>query len=85
MLGIVGYTVMPPFVAHGIPFVGEDVMNAELERYHGMLERVETAEPLFFHKSQDMDGYRLRSDIEPATPGQHRGPRLHMKSDVIPE
>ncbi len=27
--------------------------------------------------------YRLRPDIEPATPGQHRGRRLHVPEDDI--
>lgn len=84
ILGIVGYTVMPPFVAHGIPFIGEEAMNAELDRYHHMLENIETTEPLKFHGARDFENYRLRPGIQPATPGQHRGPRLHMKSDVIP-
>ena len=84
ILGIVGYTVLPPFVAHGIPFVGDDAMHAELDRYHEMLENIETAEPLYFHKTGDFENYRLQSGIDPATPGQHRGPRLHMKQDVIP-
>ncbi len=78
ILGIVGYTVMPPFVAHGIPFVGEAAMNAELDRYHTMLEDIDRARPLFFHRAGDFANYRLRSDIEPATPGQHRGKRRHM-------
>jgi len=85
ILGIVGYTVMPPFVAHGIPFIGEDAMNAELDRYHRMLENVQSAEPLFFHNADQIDNYRLKQGIQPATPGQHRGQRLHMKDDVIPE
>lgn len=82
--GILGYTVLPPFVAHGIPFIGEDAMNAELDPYHAMLESVESVEPLHFHKAEEFENYRLRPEIEPATPGQHRGPRLHMKQDVIP-
>lgn len=78
MLGILGYTVLPPFAAHGIPFVGEAAMDAELERFHAMLDNLETAEPLYFHSADHYDNYRLRDNIEPATPGQHRGPRRHM-------
>lgn len=83
ILGIVGYTVMPPFVAHGIPFVGEDAMNAELDRYQKMLEEIETTKPLFFHGADQIENYRLRPEIEPATPGQHRSPRFHMPDDPV--
>ncbi len=82
ILGIVGYTVMPPFVAHGIPFIGEAAMNAELDRYHGMLKNVHSAEPLYFHTAEQIENYRLKQDVEPATPGQHRGRRLHMKDEA---
>lgn len=85
ILGIVGYTVMPPFVAHGIPFIGEEAMNAELDRYHAMLEHIDTVRPLYFHTADQMENYRLRPEIEPATPGQHRGPRSHMLADSIPK
>lgn len=84
ILGIVGYTVMPPFVAHGIPFVGDEIMQAELDRYHRMLEDIDTTEPLFFHNSSEIENYRLRADIEPRTPGQHRGARLHLPEDEAP-
>lgn len=82
ILGIVGYTVMPPFVTHGIPFVGEDTMRSELERYQQMLENLDTTSPLFFHTADQVENYRLRKDVDPATPGQHRGPRLHMQDDA---
>ena len=78
MLAILGYTVMPPFVAHGIPFVGEEIMNQELDRFQAMLEALPTAEPLKFHPPEDFEAYRLRKGLEPRTPGQHRGRRLHM-------
>lgn len=78
MLAIVGYRVMPPFVTHGIPFVGEAEMDAELARYQQMLERLDETPPLFFHPAGEIEGYRLRPDVRPATPGQHRGPRYHM-------
>lgn len=85
MLGILGYTVMPPFVAHGIPFIGEAAMNLELDRFHAMLEALPTAKPLKFHPPGDYEGYRLRKGVEPATPGQHRGRRLHMQQPDEPE
>lgn len=78
-LAIVGYSVVPPFVSYGIPYVGKKVMDAELERFAAMLAEADQVEPLFFHGSADIEGHRLRADIMPATPAQHRGPRLHMK------
>jgi len=34
--------------------------------------------PLFFHPLDHVGpDYRLRADVEPATPGQQRGPRRH--------
>jgi len=76
--------VMPPFVAHGIPYIGEEAMNVELDRYHAMLENIETTPPLFFHTADQIENYRLRPEIEPATPGQHRGARLHMPDEPTP-
>jgi NAD(P)H dehydrogenase (quinone) len=77
-LALCGYSVLPPFVAHGIPFVGEEAMVAELERYRESLRNIETVEPLFFHMGDDIEGNRLAAGVEPRTPGQHRGPRHHM-------
>ena len=78
ILALCGYSVLPPFIAHGIPFVGEPAMQAELERYRAELRALESTKPLFFHSSQDIENHQLRADVEPATPGQHRGPRLHL-------
>ena len=49
VLALCGYSVMPPFIAHGIPFCGEEVMAAELDRYRRHLAEIESLEPLFFH------------------------------------
>ncbi|MDP6436436.1 MAG: NAD(P)H-dependent oxidoreductase [Gammaproteobacteria bacterium] len=78
VLALCGYSVLPPFVAHGIPFCGEEAMAAQLEIYRDRLRSLESTEPLFFHMGDDLDEYRLRPDVEPRTPGQHRGPRYHM-------
>jgi NAD(P)H dehydrogenase (quinone) len=78
VLALCGFSVLPPFIAHGIPFVGEEAMAAELERFKQRLLTIDTTEPLFFHSSDEIVDYRLAPDIEPATPGQHRGPRRHM-------
>jgi NAD(P)H dehydrogenase (quinone) len=78
ILALVGYSVLPPFISYGIPFVGESAMHAEIERYRRRLSAIESDEPLFFHPGADIQNYRLVPDIEPATPGQHRGPRMHL-------
>jgi len=78
VLALCGYSVMPPFIAHGIPFVGAAAMDADLERYRQHLLEIATMKPLYFHPDSDIEGYRLRADIEPATPGQHRGRRWHL-------
>ncbi len=78
VLALCGYSVLPPFIAHGIPFIGEPAMESELQRYQTMLDSVGSAEPLFFHASEQIEDYRLKPDVEPATPGQHRGPRYHL-------
>jgi len=78
ILALCGYSVMPPFIAHGIPFVGEEAMQAELERYKQRLLTIDTSEALFFHAGDEIVDYRLAANIEPATPGQHRGPRWHL-------
>ena len=78
ILALCGYSVMPPFIAHGIPFVGPEAMQAEVERLRARLRAVDTTEPLFFHGSDEIADYRLKPAVEPATPGQHRGPRRHI-------
>jgi len=78
VLALCGYSVLPPFIAHGIPFVGDEAMQAELQRYRNKLESLDGATPMFFHGSADIEAHRLKPDIEPATPAQHRGPRVHL-------
>jgi NAD(P)H dehydrogenase (quinone) len=78
ILALVGYSVLPPFVSHGIPFIGEEAMHAELERYRARLRSIEGDAPLFFHPSAEISDYRLLPGVEPATPGQHRGARKHL-------
>lgn len=78
VLALCGYAVLPPFVAHGIPFCGEEAMAAQLDSYRERLRSLESTEPLFFHMGDDLDEHRLRADVKPRTPGQHRGPRYHM-------
>jgi len=78
ILALCGYSVLPPFIAHGIPFIGADAMQAELDRFRQRMQSVEQTEPLFFHQDDEIDNYRLRPNVTPMTPGQHRGPRFHL-------
>jgi NAD(P)H dehydrogenase (quinone) len=78
VLALCGYSVLPPFIAHGIPFVGDEVMNSELERYRLHLQGLDRLAPLYFHPDSDIDKYRLKPEVEPATPGQHRDERKHL-------
>jgi len=78
ILALCGYSVLPPFIAHGIPFIGEEAMAAELERFRQRLQSIDTTQPLFFHRGDEIVDYRLAPDIEPQTPGQHRGRRWHL-------
>jgi NAD(P)H dehydrogenase (quinone) len=82
ILALVGYSVLPPFISHGIPFIGEEAMHAEQERYRARLQSIEGDKPLFFHPSTDIRDYRLAPGVEPATPGQHRGARKHLSGKI---
>jgi len=52
---------------------------AILDGYRQRLFNLDKDTPMFFQKLDDYgpDG-RLKPDIHPRTPGQHRGPRFHL-------
>jgi NAD(P)H dehydrogenase (quinone) len=79
VLALCGYDVLKPFVAHAVRWVDAQQRDAILAEYRVRLLGLEADEPLFFQKLADYgpDG-RLKPGIEPRTPGQHRGPRLHL-------
>ncbi len=79
VLALCGYDVLKPFVAHAVRWVDAASRTAILAQYRERLLHLETDPPLFFQKLEDYgpDG-RLKPGIEPRTPGQHRGPRLHL-------
>lgn len=78
ILALCGYSVLPPFIAYGIPFCGEPAMSEMKEDFRQRLLRIEEEAPLFFHPDADIgEDRRLKPDVEARTPGQHRGPRLH--------
>jgi len=78
ILALCGYSVLPPFIAYGIPFCGEAAMAEMKQKFRQRLLNIEQDEPLFFHPDADIgEDRRLKPEVEPRTPGQHRGPRLH--------
>lgn len=78
-LGVCGFGVLPPFIAHAVAFTGDDGRAALLAAYRERLRNLEHDVPLFFHDPGDYGAdRRLRPHVEPATPAQHRGPRRHL-------
>jgi len=79
VLALCGYEVLPPFIGWAVPWVGDDGRQAVLENYRQRLTNIETDRPLFFHRLADFgEDHRLKPDIEPGTPAQHRGKRKHF-------
>jgi len=78
-LALCGYSVLPPFVSHAVRWVDAPRRQQILADYRQRLLGLAQDTPLFFHKLADYgpDG-RLKADIEPRTPGQHRGRRWHL-------
>jgi NAD(P)H dehydrogenase (quinone) len=79
VFGVCGYGVLPPFIAHAVAFVDEATRGAILERYRERLRNIERDAPLFFHSLDDYGpDRRLKAEVEPRTPAQHRGARRHL-------
>lgn len=79
VLALCGYDVLQPFVAHAVRWVDDVRRKAILDEYRQRLLNLANDTPMFFQKLDDYgpDG-RLKSGIQPRTPGQHRGPRFHL-------
>jgi NAD(P)H dehydrogenase (quinone) len=79
ILALCGYEVLPPFIGWAVPWIDDDGRSAVLDAYRQRLLNIENDSPLFFHKLDDFgDDHRLKPDIEPGTPMQHRGDRKHL-------
>jgi NAD(P)H dehydrogenase (quinone) len=79
VLALCGYEVLPPFIGFAVPWIGDEGRQATLERYRQRLIGIEKDSPLFFHKLEDFgEDYRLKPDIDPATPAQHRGGKRYF-------
>lgn len=79
VLALCGYAVLPPYIAHSVAFIPPEARAQLLDQYRQRLLGIETDRPLFFHPIEDCGtDNRLKPEIEPQTPGQHRGRRWHM-------
>jgi NAD(P)H dehydrogenase (quinone) len=78
VFGVCGCSVLAPFVAHAVAYVPPERRAAILAEYAERLRGIERDPPLFFHPLGDYGpDRRLKPEIEPRTPAQHRGPRQH--------
>jgi len=78
VLALCGYEVLQPFVAHSIGWSDDEARENVLKEYADRLSSIETDEPMFFHSLDDYDeNSRLKPEIDPGTPCQHRGTRKH--------
>lgn len=79
VLALCGYQVLPPFVGYAVPWVDDKGRRDVLDAYHQRLLHLEQDTPLFFHKLDEFgEDHRMRPEVEPGTPAQHRGPRKHI-------
>jgi len=79
VLALCGFDVLPPFIAWAPAWVEAHQRDAMLLAYADRLHNIDSCKPLYFHKLAEFDdAARLRADIEPNTPCQHRGPRTHL-------
>jgi NAD(P)H dehydrogenase (quinone) len=79
VLALCGYEVLPPFVGYAVPWVENAGRQAILDDYRQRLIGIENDSPLFFHKLEDFgDDHRMKPDLTPATPAQHRETRKHL-------
>ena len=74
VFGVCGYSVLAPFVAHAVAYVPPERRAAILAEYAARLRTIERDPPMFFHALDDYGpDRRLKPEIEPRTPAQHRG------------
>lgn len=72
-LAYAGFEVLPPFTAWSIHYTTPEQRSKYLDEYSRRLERLETAEPMFFHPLADFGSdWLLKPDLEPRTVGQQR-------------
>jgi NAD(P)H dehydrogenase (quinone) len=83
IFGVCGYDVLKPFIAHSVAFIDEASRQSILSDYRRRLLSLESEVPLFFHPLADYGPERrLKPEVMPRTPGQHRGQRFHLDESV---
>jgi NAD(P)H dehydrogenase (quinone) len=79
VLALCGCQVLPPFVGYAVPWIDDEGRRDVLDAYQQRLLGLDHDAPLFFHKLDEFgEDHRMRPDVEPGTPAQHRGPRKHI-------
>lgn len=79
VLALCGFEVLQPFTAWAVPWIDDAGRRQVLAQWSQRLRTLERDPPLFFHQLEDFgENRRLKADVEPGTPAQHRGPRKHL-------
>lgn len=79
VLALCGYSVLPPFVGWAPAWIDAAGREALLDSYANRLRHIDKDAALFFHSLDDYDkSSRLKPDVEPGTPCQHRDGRKHL-------
>ncbi len=65
MLGYVGLTVLPPYVAYHVPYISEEARGAVLDGYRQHLRSLDARAPLVFPSVDDFD-----ENLRPKTTGE---------------
>jgi NAD(P)H dehydrogenase (quinone) len=80
VLALCGFDVLLPFTAWAVPWIGDDGRARALADWKHRLAGLANEEPLFFHPLEDFgENRRLKPEVEPGTPAQHRGSRKHLR------
>lgn len=73
VLAICGFKVSPPFLAYGVPWIGDEARAQVIDAYGAHLRSLETRPLRDFHRLDEFDEkLRLKAEVEPRTAGQHR-------------
>ncbi|MCS6986017.1 MAG: NAD(P)H-dependent oxidoreductase [Sphingomonadaceae bacterium] len=73
VLALCGFTVLPAVVAYGAPWMTDEERRDHIDRLCQRLRALEATPARFFHPLSDFgDDMRLKPDVVPRTPGQHR-------------
>lgn len=73
VLAICGLRVLAPFIAYGAPWIGDEGRAAQIQAWKARLTALDEDVPRVFHPLSDFgEDLRLKPDVQPRTPGQHR-------------